>query len=206
MATAASSLPSRELVLDAAQQLLLKHGYAGLSMRELAQHSGLAKSTIYHHFHDKRDIYLHVLERDIRVVRDRLQAAAMGPGDAPARLRALIQTYFTLQQERRLLIMQALRDAAGLEAQLHALIRRYRAELLHPFRLVLVEAIDAGLMRPVDVEFAALSLLGMLHAFVTHRMLLDDRPLEDDVVDHILDLLLHGLLVPSAPVSNTQPV
>lgn len=201
------SLASREAVLQAAQDLLLQHGYAGLSMRELARQSGLAKGTIYHHFQDKRSIYLTVLERDLAIARERIQAAAAGEGEAQTRLRRVIHTYFELHQERRLLIMTAMREAIRQEADLWALIRRYRDELSQPIAALFAEAIAAGVMRPVQVEMAVTSLFGLLHGFVAHCVLLDDGGIGDDVVEHILDLMLHGLLAAddtAPPMHNTS--
>jgi AcrR family transcriptional regulator len=203
-----SPLPSKEAVLDAAQRLLLQFGYAGLSMRELAKQSGLAKGTIYHHFPDKRAIYLSVLERDIGIARERIQAAAACEGDYTARLRRVVATFFQLQQERRLIILMALRDAAGREPQVCALLRRYRSELLQPIATLFAEGIAAGDMRPVNPEMTALSLLGILQGFVAHRFLMQDAEtgsdvIGSDVIDHALDLVLHGVLLPQPAV---QPI
>ncbi|MCC6169526.1 MAG: TetR/AcrR family transcriptional regulator [Caldilineaceae bacterium] len=213
-----NSLPSKEVVLEAAQRLLLQYGYAGLSMRELAKQSGLAKGTIYHHFPDKRAILLSVLERDIAIARQHIEAAAAGEDGYAARLRRVIATFFQLQQERRLLILLALRDAAGRDPQVCALLRRYRQELVQPIAAIFAEAIAAGEMRPVNAEMTAVSLLGILQGFVAQRMLLGDAGIGDDVIsddvigddviDHTLDLLLCGVLRPPPPVestSNTQP-
>ncbi len=192
MTTPDASMASKEAVLEAARSLLLQHGYAGLSMRELAHQSGLAKGTIYHHFHDKRAIYLNVLERDLAIARRCIQYAA-GEGDVIERLRRVIRTYFKLHQERRLVILTALRDTTGLEAPVCALLRRYEEELLQPIRAIIAEATAAGVMRPVPVELTATSLLGMLQGFIGHQTLAEETG--NDVVDQLLDLLLNGLLI-----------
>jgi AcrR family transcriptional regulator len=173
-------------------------------MRELAKHSGLAKGTIYHHFQDKRAIYLSVLERDIAIVRDRISEAAASTGDIAQRLRRVIRTYFALQQERRLVIIMALREAVIAENQLYALIRRYRDELIQPIGTIFQDAIDAGEIRSVNVEMTVLSLLGVLQGFVTHRLLLDGTEIGEDVVEHTVDLLLIGLKSSNLSSSNTQ--
>jgi AcrR family transcriptional regulator len=204
MAALPSFAPSKEAVLEAAQRLLLQHGYAGLSMRELAKHSGLAKGTIYHHFQDKRDIYVCVLERDIGVVRDRIAEAAAAPGSLAERLGRVIHTYFALQRERRLVIMMAVREAMDMESQVCALIRRYMDELLQPIGALIQEAIAAREIRPVNVELTVMSLLGIMQGYVAHRLLLDDIEIGDDVVEHILDLVLHGLS-PAASLHLASP-
>ena len=56
-AVAATVSPQKLAILDVAQVLFTEQGYEGLSMRDLAQHCGLAKATIYHHFRDKENCY-----------------------------------------------------------------------------------------------------------------------------------------------------
>jgi AcrR family transcriptional regulator len=199
--TNSEPISSRDAVLEAAQSLISEHGYAGLSMRELAKQSGLAKATIYHHFQDKRDVYFRVLERDILVVCDRLAQAAASPGDQRDKLRAIILTYFALQNEHRFVLISALRDTAGMETELCDLVRKHRAALMQPISNVIADGVAAGTIKPVNIEMTVVSLLGMLHSFITHRILLDHMLIGEDVVDHILDLLLCGIT--PAPVQAT---
>lgn len=53
---------TNELIRSTAKQLFAKYGYDGVSMRTLAQESGVGLSSIYHFFKDKdvllKDIYL----------------------------------------------------------------------------------------------------------------------------------------------------
>ena len=186
--------PSKEIVLDAAQRLIGERGYAGLSMRALAEASGLAKATLYHHFPDKRAIYYSVLARDIELICDRLIQVAATPGDPITRLRAVMRTYLALHAEHGFVIWQALRESGGDMTGLDDLLRRYRDLLFAPIIDIISEAIDAGLARPVNPEIAVLSLFGMLHSYVLHRRLIADAAPDDDVIDRTLNLFLYGLL------------
>lgn len=47
---------SRERIIDAALELIARYGIAGMSLQLLADHVGLHKSTLFHHFADKRQI------------------------------------------------------------------------------------------------------------------------------------------------------
>src|SRR5690554_2340907 len=89
-------LQSRDVVLAAAHELIRQHGFSGLSMRELARESGLAKATLYHHFQDKGDVIRSVVLRDVELLQGRLAEAAAGPGDFSQRLREVIATYLEL--------------------------------------------------------------------------------------------------------------
>lgn len=49
---------TREAIMHATYDTLLKHGYDGLSISRIADKCGLSKSSIYHHFDDKADLLM----------------------------------------------------------------------------------------------------------------------------------------------------
>lgn len=188
------TIDSKEAVLDAAQRLIFQYGYSGFSMRDLAQQSGLAKATLYHHFQDKREIFIQVLERDLATVRDCVADAAATPGDLPSRLRAVITAFFDLTTERGTLLFTILRQAVGLEREFVTLMRSYRDELHRPIVALLDEGIASGAIRPIDTERATMSFFGILQVFTGRHLLMADLELDDNAADFVLDLFLNGLL------------
>lgn len=54
---------TREAVLDAAERLIAAQGYAATSMAEIIAESGVASSSIYHHFESKAGVFEAVLDR-----------------------------------------------------------------------------------------------------------------------------------------------
>ncbi len=185
--------PSKEAILDAAQTLLAHHGYAGLSMRELAVESGLAKATIYHHFQDKNDLFRSVLERDMAMVHAQIVAAANSAATAIDRLGAVIRTYVGLMSERRTVIMSVLRELGEDENNLCEFIHSRRSCYFDPIATILNQGIAEGEFRPVNVEHAAISLVGMINAFVVFRLLADSQEPVEALIEHTIDLFLHGV-------------
>ena len=54
---------SRTKILDVAESLFARRGYAGVGLREVAQEVGLSKSSLFHHFPTKVALYQDVLAR-----------------------------------------------------------------------------------------------------------------------------------------------
>jgi len=190
---------SKQSILDAAEDLISRYGYAGLSMRELSKHSGLAKSTLYHHFADKDQIYLSVLERDMLVFERRIMEAAASDSDFEGRLRAVIRTYMMLVAERGSVALNAIRRAGILDERLVELFSRHRDQLLKPFMDIFHQGIAEGRMRAVAPELTAISLLGMMNSFAAHRLLVECNSQEvaaspHETAEHTLALFLHGVL------------
>ncbi|MEZ4661265.1 MAG: TetR/AcrR family transcriptional regulator [Caldilineaceae bacterium] len=186
----------QSIILDAAQRLILQHGYAGLSMRDLARDSGLAKGTIYYYFEDKEAIYLSVVERDLLNMQARIQEAAQTAGDCAARLQAVINAYFELAQANRSIFIARLREISGMENALRSLLQRHRHALMQPIADIIEEGQASGAFRPVNSEMVIISLFGMMNSFVTHRFLIEQNDITPEVVEHTLDLVLHGIARP----------
>ncbi|AQS54617.1 TetR/AcrR family transcriptional regulator [Novibacillus thermophilus] len=56
----------RDFILEKAKELFIQKGYAGTSMEDLVQYSGVSKGSIYYHFDSKEDLFLNVIEKDTK--------------------------------------------------------------------------------------------------------------------------------------------
>ncbi len=184
---------SRDRVLSAAQQLIIDHGFVDFSMRELAEVSGLAKATIYHHFPDKQTICHSVVEIEFADLRDRIITAAQSAESPVERLRAVVDELLGPQLERRLVVLLAAHEAVGLGMHFHSIIKRYRNEMVAPIVDIIQDGIDRGDFRPVNVDMTVISLMGMMQSYITHRILISPDQQLDNIVEHTLDLLLNGI-------------
>ena len=164
---------SKQAILDAAQEILARGGYAGLSMRELSRQSGLAKSTLYHYFQDKHQIYLSVLERDLLFHETELHAAAGIDGDPIARLTNVVYAYFDLLNNHGSVALNALRRVGELDRQLVDLFQTHRERITQPVADILNQGIAGGQFRAMDTELATWSLFAMMNGFVAQRLLFD---------------------------------
>jgi TetR/AcrR family transcriptional repressor of nem operon len=54
---------TRERILDAAQAMILDHGFAGVSVDRLIQSLGLTKGAFFHHFSNKNDLARSLIRR-----------------------------------------------------------------------------------------------------------------------------------------------
>jgi len=71
---------SRDKILDTCEALFARSGYAGVGLREVAEEVGLGKSSLFHHFASKQQIYYEVLLRVLERIEVNV-AVALG-GDA----------------------------------------------------------------------------------------------------------------------------
>src|SRR5258705_5019153 len=71
--------PSRDKILDCAEQLFARRGFAGIGLAEVAEQVGLSKSSLFHHFPSKAQLYAAVMARILdRIETELMQSLAVG--------------------------------------------------------------------------------------------------------------------------------
>ncbi len=88
-------------ILDAAEAILLAHGYRGLTFSTLSERTGLARNTIYEYFASRDELIATLCERDLPVWTDRVRRAVAVESDPRAQLRAYVDAQLELVQEGR---------------------------------------------------------------------------------------------------------
>jgi AcrR family transcriptional regulator len=89
----------RELILDAAQDIIEAQGLAGLSAREIARRIEYSPGTIYNMFENLDDVVLHVEARVLEALDKRL-SAFLQDGNATGRVNRLAQAYLAFTHEK----------------------------------------------------------------------------------------------------------
>lgn len=126
----------RDLILEAAEQLIEAGGLAGLSAREIAKKIGYSPGTIYNVFENLDDLILHVEARMLDALSQRL-AKTIPESDPSRNLLEIAQTYlhFTHQNPKLWNLLFEHHLPAGVEApgwykeKLEALMTRVEAEV-----------------------------------------------------------------------------
>ncbi|MBP0448382.1 TetR/AcrR family transcriptional regulator [Kitasatospora sp. RG8] len=175
---------ARLAVLNAADDLLVEHGFEGLTIEGIAAAAGVAKQTIYRWWKSKVDILFDNLVLDAETALAWPEAAADGPAgrSGPAQVRAYVHGFAVFLGEAPAgRVLQALLGHAQLDAR--------TAELLHTGFLDGLRSRDVAQTRAAlgCSEDEAAVLLDVLLAPLYHRALVLRRPLDTAFVDALLD-------------------
>lgn len=155
---------SREKILETAEGLFARQGYAGLGMRELALRVGLGKSSLFHHFPSKGALWVAVLERVLCEIDRRLEVAAEADGSGAVRLERWVDALVDALAEsppRAALLLRALFETdAGRSPEstaLDAILER----ILGRIGALLQRGRDDGSLRDASTPHAIQTLIGM---------------------------------------------
>ena len=157
---------SHDKILEVAEALFARRGFSGVGVREVAEAAGLSKSSLFHHFRNKVQLYEAVLGRVLARIEERLQVALDATGDAAERLDRWIDSLIDVLAEHPLTARLLLRglfeeddfpaDATpeGREAQ-DTLLR-----IIHGLRSLLREGVERGAFRAVSGAHTVQTLIG----------------------------------------------
>jgi AcrR family transcriptional regulator len=85
----------REKILESALDIIVAKGLDGLTMRNLAQKTGMTAPNLYNYFSNKDEIYIHIVIRGFEMLYADLKTACDLHEDKTIRLRAMINAYMT---------------------------------------------------------------------------------------------------------------
>jgi len=165
MQPAASRQPSRDKILDCAEVLFARRGFAGIGLSEVAERVGLGKSSLFHHFRSKAQLYAAVMARILARIESALTATLAAGGPPAERLDrwvdALIDVLAAHPTYPRLLLRSLFEDdelAGELpeEQEANEIIRRVAAAGSR----LLKEGMATGEFRPASVPHTLQSLIG----------------------------------------------
>lgn len=166
MQAASVEIASRDRILDAAEELFARRGFAGIGLREVAEAAGLGKSSLFHHFQSKAELYAAVVGRILDLFESRLTRALAAGSDPAARfdrwLDALIDTFALHPTSARLLLRSLFEDddltgASPEEQHADQTLKRMLADLGELLR----EGMEAGRFRLANIPHTVQSLVGM---------------------------------------------
>jgi len=166
-ASAASEQTSRDKILDAAERLFAKRGYAGVGLSEVAEAVGLGKSSLFHHFQTKAQLYAAVTARILHRIEERLMRSLARGGDPVARLERWLDELVDLLVENptyaRVLLRSLFEDddlPGDMPEEQEA--RRATDSIMGSVGALLREGMGSGRFRAAHVQHTLLSLVGIM--------------------------------------------
>ena len=157
---------SREKILDVAEALFARRGYSGVGLSEVAKASGLRKSSLFHHFHSKTELYSEVMGRVLDRIQERLRPvldSAAGPAERLDRwVEVLVDALAEQPTSARLLLRGLFEDDDFEREALPATeaAERTLAGILQGIGNLLREGVESGVFRAVSVPHTVQTLIG----------------------------------------------
>jgi AcrR family transcriptional regulator len=183
------------LILQAAEDVLLEKGYHDISMDEIAARVGIAKGTLYLHFAKKEDLLFTFFERELRNILECIeQARAMQDISAQLKLQSVVLGMYQDFSVKRAELLYILHNSTDFKMEIKCRAESSLQGISDGVSALLDEGkvngeFDVSLPTAVMVNsfFSILSPRGYRHLLVEQKM----SP--DDILHSVMKIFFRGI-------------
>ena len=180
----------RHEIFHSSVALILKQGFAGTSMQEIAQAARVGKSTLYDYFPAKDHVLLFVFEEELDILQKQAEGLAAEEIPVEEKLIKILEAQldYLLNNKNFFIELSMQVMQLGQAVQKRIMKKRYAYQDL--LRAVLEQGVREGVFRPVNTRLATRTLLSIMEVLVyTTRPTGSPREMLADA----LDMFMHGI-------------
>lgn len=150
----------------AALQLFARHGYAAVSMRQIAKEVGVQAGALYNYTPDKQSMLFRLMKNHMD---DLLNARAEQDleADPLTRLKAFVGFHIRFHLERPDEVFIAYMELRNLSPENFATIEELRKRYEDDLEGILRDGVEAGVLVVPDTKIATLAVIAMLNGVMT---------------------------------------
>jgi AcrR family transcriptional regulator len=203
---------ARANILAAAERLFAEHGFAGVGVRQIAAAAGASGAMIHYYFGNKEGLYLAIIENAAATVRGLIADALESATSLEERLTRFARGYARYIFGHPTLARILLREMLAGGERFMKVVPKYVATNYGMMRGAMAEGVRRGELRPLDVDLAPISFIGMIIVFQLVRPVIatgigniqfDERFIER-LATHTVELFLHGAAGPASPAAGKR--
>lgn len=172
---------TRGRILEAALVLFAERGFAGASIRDIAEKTGLRSATLYSHYESKERILADIVLIGHEVHHAALRATADGVDEPAARLTALVKAHVRFHAEHPRLALVANAELHVLSPELVGPALAVRDRATSMLLDVAKRGVKAGVFSPID-EWLAVAAIGGMGIRVANWY-----PHKNETIDEVAD-------------------
>ena len=201
--TAARSLKEKqrqereELILQAAEEVLMEKGYYDTSMDEIALRVGVAKGTVYLHFQSKEDLVEAIFRHDMQKVMEHVDALVASTATPRAKLEDIFQFMYGGFFSKRIRLLYSIYNSAELRrhfGEQRACLRDLWEDLPTRITSLLEEGKAVG---EFDVTIPTVVMLSAFFSLLSpkslERLMVEGQMSADELVKHLGHLYFKGI-------------
>lgn len=187
----------RREIFQAAEKIFAEKGFQNTTIDEIAKKANIGKGTVYIYFNNKLELFLSLINEGIEDIFSATQKALTEKRDFFERLENLITAQFAFYQENEdfFKIFSSERSRFFAEVKIEfkkEIIKKYQShiDLIGKF---IQEGIDKNILKDMDSKKVAVSLAGLIHAFMLQWIMIGKTYNLLDNTSFVINLFLEGV-------------
>jgi AcrR family transcriptional regulator len=180
----------RAQLLEVAREVFAHNGYHDAGMEQIASTAGVTKPVLYQHFESKKELYLALLEEDMRRLASGIEEAIARGKDNRERIHGGITAYFDFIDANETSFRLLFRETMGADPDFRDVVERLlRSPVAGRIGRIIAEETSYTTQ---ESELLARAVMGMGEA--SAQWWLERRSVNrDEVVRDLTDLLWRGM-------------
>lgn len=194
---------NRLQILFHAKILYAEKGFAGTSMRDIAQAASVNLSLIYYYFKNKEDLFFSVLEEGFLGLDQALRKDLSNSQNIVESIRRFIREFLIYIFDNKYhfsIIQQEITMHNG--RYFRSIIAKHRENSWNKFEDLIKRGVEEGTLQQTDYRLTYFSLMGMMVYYAMAKPIIQDKLGKEDydsdflesLIQHITDLFLHGAI------------
>ncbi|UWQ61605.1 TetR/AcrR family transcriptional regulator [Leisingera caerulea] len=153
-------------IRQAALRLFAQHGYAAVSMRQIAKEVGVQAGALYNYTPDKQSLLFSLMSSHMEELQAAWHAVPRAAG-AMERLRAFTGFHIRFHLERPDAVFIAYMELRNLTEENFTVIESLRRDYENGVEAILKEGVEQGVFAIPDTKIATLAVIAMLNGVNT---------------------------------------
>ncbi|MCB1475115.1 MAG: TetR/AcrR family transcriptional regulator [Rhodobiaceae bacterium] len=153
---------TEEAIRAAAIDLIAEHGFAAVTLRDLAKEVGIQPGSVYRYFPSKNDLLLRLMVDHLQELLAQWQAASEGIADPLERLKTFIAFHVNYHASRQKEVFISNMEIRSLTKEHRRTVIALRESYEKSLRDLLEDGMRIGRFRTGDPQVSAYAILAML--------------------------------------------
>lgn len=181
-------------ILDVAGRIFAQHGYPGTDVQVVADEVGIGKGTVYRYFPTKRDLFLAAVDRGMRGLQARIDAATAKVDDPLERIKEAVRAYLAYFDANPEFVELFIQERAEFKDRKKPTYFEHRDVNIGRWEELLCDLMSCGRVRDMPVRRVTDVVGDLLYGTMfTNHFARRRRSFERQARD-ILDVVFHGIL------------
>jgi AcrR family transcriptional regulator len=151
-----------EAIRKAGLRLIFEHGYAAMSLRDLAAEVGIQVGSLYNHISTKQELLFDLVQDHVNELLRQLDLALEGKQGPEEKLRAFVAFHVSYHMSRKREVFIANSELRSLAPKNYEAIVALRSAYEARLAAILAEGVSDGAFDVVDVQVATFAIIALL--------------------------------------------
>lgn len=201
--TGSNGTRTEEAIRAAAVDLIAAHGFAAVTLRELAKEVGIQAGSLYRYYPSKNDLLLTIMVKHMEDVLESWHSEKPQTTDPLARLHAFIDFHVRYHARKQKEVFVGNMEIRNLLPEHHRIVAGLRHEYENELTVILQDGVGCGKLTVPDIKVATFAILAMLTG-LTAWYREGGRLTKDQLVESYRHLIMHGVHEPTQPQCKEQ--